>query len=398
MASDDTKRRLDRRGWLDPQGSPVLPLLFLLLIFLPLAAMVLRFGPAAAGGEKRKLAARPDFSWRRPLDYLKGYEAYFNDHFAFRSQMIQAHSRLLFRLFHASATEKVIIGRQGWLYLGRGNYFNNEIDYYRAARPFTLQQLQGFKAVLEERREWLARRGIRYLLVLVPNKSTIYPEYMPTAFNRVHERSRLDQLLDYLSRRSRVEVLDLRPALLREKRRARVYHKTDSHWNERGGYRAYCEILARLRRLLPEAGPLPPLEVAFASYDGPGGDLAVMLSLQRDIFRETCLTARPRHSLRARPGRPTPGFQPRAPWVSLTASECPTGRIPAAVMVRDSFAHQLQPFLSEHFRRIVYIWDWELHFFPGVIERERPSLVIDQMAERSLLSILPENPGALAAP
>lgn len=397
MGRDEAMQDQDARRRPAAPDSPLLAPLFLLLISLPLLAMLLRLAPADANVERRKLADPPEFSWRRPLDYLSGLAASFNDRFAFRGRLVRAHSRLLYRLFGVSASERVVIGRQGWLYLGRGNYFNNEMDYFRAARPFTLPELQRFRATLEERRDWLARRGIRYLFVPTPNKSTIYPEYLPPAINRVHARSRLDQLLDYLRRRSDVEFLDLRPALRRRKRVERVFHKTDSHWNDLGGYWAYREIAERLRRFFPGIRPLTTAQIAVGRREGPGGDLADLLNLQEDVFRETYITVRPLAPFRAREGRPTPGFRPRAPWVRLVASECPAGEVASAVMVRDSFAHQLMPFLSEHFRRIVYVWDWELHAFPDVILKERPSVVIDQMAERSLLNIMPKNPPSFAA-
>lgn len=372
--------------------------LFLLLIFLPLADMVFRLSPEVQVGEKRRLAPAPRFAWRQPLDFLRQGDAYFRDHFGFRGQLVQLHNRIVTGCLKSSPSEKVIIGRQGWLYLGRGAYFNNEIDYFRASKPFSLQELQRFKTVLEQRRAWLERRGIRYLFMLAPNKSTIYPEYMPAAYNRVHARSRMDQLVDFLSRHSDVEVLDLRPALLREKRRMRIYHKTDTHWNDLGGFHAYREMIRHLQRHFEDIRPLSGDDITIRPADEAGGDLAIMLSLQQHLFRETRIQVKPKIPFRARLGAPTPGFRAKAPWVRLSAAECAGGRIPAAVMVRDSFARQLHPFLSEHFQRIVYIWDWELHFFTQVIEKEKPSIVIDQMAERSLLSILPENPGELRAP
>ena len=41
------------------------------------------------------------------------------------------------------------------------------------------EELLRWGRVLEERRRWLAERGISYLLVLVPNKHRMYAQYMP---------------------------------------------------------------------------------------------------------------------------------------------------------------------------------------------------------------------------
>ena len=369
-----------------------LPLVFLLLIWLPLADMVFRIGEPVSIRENRKLAEKPPFALRRPWDYLKGYEAFFNDHFGFRTRLLLAHNRLVYGLFHASPTEKVLIGRQGWLFLSRLADFTNEIDYYRAVKPFSLKELAAFKKVLEERRDWLAGRGIRYLFVLAPNKSTIYPEFMPAAVKRVHPRTRLDQLADYLARYSDLRLLDLRPALLQEKRSLRVYHKTDSHWNDLGGYVAYREMLGRLGDYFPGVTPMPLGDFTVGPVEGPEGDLASMLALRSDRWRETTITVEPKVPFRSRPAAPTPGFAPVNSWIRMEATERAGAPIPAAVMVRDSFAHQLIPYLSETFARIVYIWDWDLHFYPDVIAKERPQVVIDEMAERSLLNPVPVNP------
>lgn len=369
-----------------------LPLVFLLMIFLPLADTVLRISAPIPLRENRKLASRPTFDYRRPWDYLRGYEAFFNDHFGFRTQLLLAHNRLVYGLFRASPTEKVIIGRQGWLFLSRLADFTNEIDYYRAVKPFSLRELAEFKKVLEERRAWLAQRGIRYLFVLAPNKSTIYPEFMPAAVNRVHPRTRMDQLVDYLARHSDLKILDLRPALRQEKRELRVYHKTDSHWNDLGGYVAYREIVRRLGDYFPGVAPMPLGDFTVARAEGAEGDLASMLALRRDRWRETYITLEPKTPFLARPAAPTPGFAPPSSWIRLDATERAGAPIQGAVMVRDSFAHQLIPYLSETFARIVYIWDWDLHFYPEVIEKERPRVVIDEMAERSLLNPVPVNP------
>ena len=97
-----------------------LPLWFMLLLFLPLADTVLHISPPIAIKEKRTLAAKPQFDLQRPWEYLVKFEAYFNDHFGFRSQLVQTHNLLTYWLFRTSPLPKVIVGRQGWLFLSRG--------------------------------------------------------------------------------------------------------------------------------------------------------------------------------------------------------------------------------------------------------------------------------------
>ena len=73
----------------------------------------------------------------------------------------------------------------------------------------------------------------------------------------------------------------------------------------------------------------------------------------------------------------------------------PNAPQPNILMVHDSFYKRLKPYLSNQFSRVLYIWDWGLNFYPHIIKKESPKLVIDEMAERFLLTKIPTNPPSL---
>jgi hypothetical protein len=60
----------------------------------------------------------------------------------------------------------------------------------------------------------------------------------------------------------------------------------------------------------------------------------------------------------------------------------PNRALPRLVMFRDSFASALIPFLSEHFSRAVYLWQY--NFDPAVVESEHPDVVIEEWVGRKL--------------
>ena len=69
--------------------------------------------------------------------------------------------------------------------------------------------------------------------------------------------------------------------------------------------------------------------------------------------------------------------------------------LPRAVVFHDSFVpYQLEPLLSEHFQRVVYLWQNE--FDVGAIDQERPELVIEEKVDRYFSTSRPSNPAALA--
>ena len=51
-----------------------------------------------------------------------------------------------------------------------------------------------------------------------------------------------------------------------------------------------------------------------------------------------------------------------------------------AIVFRDSFAGTWYPFLGYHFREVLYIWQYEWN--AAFLQREKPTVVIDEMLER----------------
>ncbi|MBC8505860.1 MAG: hypothetical protein H8D34_13435, partial [Chloroflexi bacterium] len=357
----------------------VLVALFLIGIWLPLLAT---FWNSAGGHfnaeEKRKLAELPVLDFTRqginkfPVDFSK----YFDDNFGMREYLIKLHSYIKVYLFDISPTHRAIIGKQGWLFLGDGSI----VADYRHTHPFTEEELKQWRDVLVAKRDWLAARGVKYLFVVAPDKQSIYPEFMPDRFNQVRSDSCLDQLVAYLKANSNIEILDLRPALLAEKAIARVYHKTDTHWNERGAFVAYQQIMQRLAQNLPNMQPK-----AFADFKpiekvAEGQDIANMMGL-RNTMHEQVLRLVPKTELCAQAVdfKLSQNFQWSIypPGHEAYARECNKGKI-KAVFFQDSFGTALAPFISEQFKRTVFIWDYPNYtVMSSAVEQEHPDVVIE---------------------
>jgi alginate O-acetyltransferase complex protein AlgJ len=366
-------------------GNIVIIAVFVVSISLPLAGLVLGLDRAFVLEENRNLAARPELKLDgAALGSLAGrFEAYFNDHFGFRKRLIYWLAVAKVQGLGVTSTPGVTLGSNGWLYLAS----DAAVLSYRAARPFTPAQLEAYRRILEARRDWLAARGIPYLMVILPNKDTIYPEFMPAAYSKVNPRSRLDQLVDYMKDHSNVSILDIREDLLRAKQVERVYDVTDSHWNARGGYIGYERIMRTLQRWFPLARAAPRSELREVVVNGPGGDLARMLGIA-DRLPEERLMLVPRDGWHFHQTDERFPMAARCAYPELTlATERTDAKLPRAVLFRDSFAAQLIPFLAEHFQRLLCIWDKD--FDRAIIEHERPGVVIQEVVERALEQPLP---------
>lgn len=356
---------------------------FLLLIVLPMADTFLHLDHATAPNENRTPAGFPAFqpSLRGARQYFAGLESYYGDNFGYRKQLVSWEQRLKWSLFRDSKPVSVLAGREGWLFYSAGQM----IEETMGKRPFTEPELRDWLDFLNGRRDWLARRGIRYLLVIPPDKHTIYPEYLPHWLVAAAPSSRrLEQFVNYMSANSDLPILDLRAALLAEKKVVRVYLQTDSHWNEQGAFAASRRILERLSS--PDA-PLASLVLSdfrASMTDQPAGDLARMLGRERFLSEDAADVIDPRAHLSPMKMRiENIAGRTWVPGTEPVSSENParTGRI---VVFRDSFGTLLTKFLGHGFNRVIYLWrqNWDKE----LIEREMPDIVIDEMLERFVIA------------
>ena len=356
--------------------------LFVLVISLPLAATVAGRDGADSREENRELAKFPrlDGSWESMRSFPAGAAAWFEDHFAFRSTLVRwsAESRL-FGL-DVTPTPTVIKGRNGWFFYGE----DDSVEDYTRVDPFTPEALANWRHALERARDWLRTQKVAYVFTVAPDKHVIYPDEMPESLTPVNDRSRTDQLFHALEG-SGVAAVDVRPALIRAKAENRVYQKTDTHWNDLGALAAYQEIIAAVRAQVPSvpaAWSRDDFEVTPLDVDGL--DLAGMMGLKR-VLRETDLVLVPRRPRQARVVDPA-GAAPTDEEGHLV-TEIAGSTLPRAVVFRDSFMSRVAPFLSEHFSRVVYLWQND--FDAEAVRKERPAVVIQEIVGRHLYAFVP---------
>jgi hypothetical protein len=372
----------------------VLVVVFLIAICLPLADVFFDLDPTRLS-EKRRLAPPPAVRLSQPLEvsYLAAFESWWNDSFGFRRSLVVGYSRALLAL-GISPTPSVIVGRSGWLFFAG----DEALASYRALQPFTESELVAWQRRIETRRDWLAERGIHFLVVIAPNKETIYPEFMPVSLNRVRPVTRLDQLVTYMRAHSSVAMVDPRDALRSAKVEGIVYLRTDTHWNDAGAWLLHREILIGLRPWYPQLEPIPAAAFVPNVRTGWSGDLASMLGLDGRLSEDK-LELAPRNGRAARVADPGP--RPEDPQRKLSAAERGITSLPRAVMFHDSFGLSLQPFVAESFSRIVFSsgpTNWRRNFDAVLVERERPAVVIQEIAERFAVGPTGLRAAAPAAP
>ena len=359
--------------------------LFLVCISLPGVENIFHFAPSVDLMENDPTPL-PEFSLSqvfRTFNVLQ--RGFLEKTYGFRKQLVRWQNMLdLFVLQASSHYQTVIKGKDNWLFLAQENAELNVVEDYRSRRLFSPQDLARWVEVYRKRQDALDARGIHYLMVVAPNKHTVYPEFLPPQYNRVSSVSRTDQLVDALQAAG-VHILDLRDTMLTVKKGALAYYRTDTHWTTFGAFAGYIQVMRWLTRWYPEFEPTIRGDYDIHITPGLTGGLSSMLALA-DLFPEDRVTFEPRTPRQAKEVENV--VAPKALFQPTVVTETGDASLPTVVVFRDSFAHELMPFLSENFNRAVYLWpypstpremrtfDWE------TIDSVRPDLVIDEFVER----------------
>ncbi len=198
----------------------------LLLLALSPAVSTLVLGPSKAGANERlsKTPVLVDEKGVWNKDFLQDTANWFSDHFFFRQELISVGNRLSAKLFNTSGTDKVILGKDGWL------FFEETMDDYTGLNGLTDRELFSLTNNLSLMSEYAENNDKEFLFVPAPNKNTLYPRFMP-ATGIVAETTDAQRLFAYLDKRN-VPYVDLFTAFRKET--SVLYFANDSHWNSQG--------------------------------------------------------------------------------------------------------------------------------------------------------------------
>ncbi len=223
--------------------------LFVVIITLPMAGTLAGVDGGDREAENRELAAFPhwDRTWASTRAYPDAFASWFEDHFAFRADLVRWYAESRLFGLGVSPSSAVLKGEDQWLYYGDDG---GVLDYANAT-PLTPGEVGAWREALDA--------GAR--LAASAAASRMSSRSRPTSTSSIRSTcrrpsasstptSRTDQIYAALAG-SGVSTVELRTALLQAKTRERLFYLTDTHWNDRGALVAYQQIIDAVRAQVP---------------------------------------------------------------------------------------------------------------------------------------------------
>jgi hypothetical protein len=362
------------------RSNVILISLFSVLLVIPTLAGWAGYEPMQRFDEKRPLSPQP-----APLSSLRQaavtaaaltalaqqWDRYYSDHFGLRKLLVGGYRFITVHALNTSLHPAVVIGKvhdgQRWyFYNGSAAGDGSGLESLLGKRPYTDEELALTAANVRHTVELTKGRGIKFVLMIVPDKQSVYPELLPNRFRPPKgARSRLDQFWTATQASEGSGLIDLRGPLGKAKRERQLYMATDTHWTEQGGaFVAYQNLIAALRH--QDQGPeaLAREQVEWKPWDlgQVPGDCAVMMGLP--LFGGEVVFNRklpPNGSL----GRP---------------------RGKKAFVLADSFIEAIKPYLEFEYDEVESINGarsaTQMHISQELLDAHKPDLVLIEAVER----------------
>jgi len=352
---------------------------FCAVIGIVLAFSIVKFNGQGdvLSAEKRSIASKPT-----SITDFQGWDAFFNDRFGYRDQLINLANHIDYDILNKTVkNSKAFKGKDGWFYYIDVADGDNQGDFCKT-NLLNADELAIFKADIQENAKWCDDNGIKYLFIICPNKHNVYPEYH--ILSRPDGITRTDQLLrafkesgincifplDYLLEKKKTESLPL-------------YYETDTHWNDLGAYYAFEAIKEEIIEMFPDKD-FPNIEYKRdVTYSETAGDILPMLNI-----KEAKST---RISLSPIAGSITDYFvYTKDDEENGVISKGKNDSLPKAVVFRDSFFTAMTQYLSTMFSNVEYNWRRMTEDDKKSILANKPDLIIFESVERHSVTIAKE--------
>lgn len=299
------------------------------------------------------------------VEWLSQAGDYFQEHFAFRNELVTGNALLHGRLLETSTADGVIQGKNGWL------YYKDSLDDYLGQDLLSDRSLFNIAHMLSMTQQALEEKGVNFLFTIAPNKNSLYGDNMPYYDKlKVSDQTNRENLEGWLTT-EKVAYADLYQALMEEDEV--LYHARDSHWNNKGAALAADVLMDALGK-------------DHDSYEGESytvrrdytGDLDTMLyplasTADDEIYYDKETTYATVEEIQS-------NFDPRI----TTVNPVKEGSL---VMYRDSFGNALLPYMADAYanayfsRGIPYqLMDVETHSADTVII-ERAERFLPEMSQ-----------------
>ena len=166
-----------------PKYDIVLFTILMVLLFLPMLQQHLLHIPLKPLNGVTIETEKPEFELEsyRSGAYAKQEEAYVGEHFGFREPVIRLYNQYLWDFYRKTYAHNVVAGKKGWLFIPESvrDYYGTEMHRWQPSPEVARRNFDREIRYMNRVRAILKENDVELLAFIAPEKSFLYPEYLP---------------------------------------------------------------------------------------------------------------------------------------------------------------------------------------------------------------------------
>ncbi|MBL0682558.1 alginate O-acetyltransferase AlgX-related protein [Aquimarina mytili] len=315
----------------------------------------------------------------KPVNKLeKEISLNFKRNFPLKADLFKIYYAIKNDIFETNPMRRQVVDvKNGWKFLG--DDYSNALSESKRIIVFNKKEIESLKQILTYRNNWLKERNIKFYLSVAPNKHSVYGDMID--IKEYNRNSKLEQI-DSLCKTLDINFINLGADFPKDEN-IRLYHKTDTHWNDYAGFYAFGSIMKQITKdfVNTEFNIYTLDDMNIETTIDPIGDLNEILRLEKSEafihfnFKNPEKIHELDKTLTIRKGyHKDPSFYELRYRNDINDLKIMT--------MNDSFFGYFRKYLVNNFGNSLFIWDYV--FDENLIESEKPDILLHEIAERDV--------------
>ncbi|WHH57422.1 hypothetical protein [Petroclostridium sp. X23] len=204
--------------------------------------------------ENRKLSPFPPLKTEKNKynhSFIKDFEKFVDDNIGFKQEAVIADIAYFYKVFHKVKVPHYLEGKNQHLFYAVP--WNN-IPIYQGKNHLKETELKQSADAFMTMKKYFEKTGAKFLMMTIPEKENIYPEYYPKSIIRLNDKTTVDILIEYLQKNTDIDVFSVKEQLINNKGKELLYYRNvdPAHWNMNGAFIGYMELMKKIQKSFPD--------------------------------------------------------------------------------------------------------------------------------------------------
>ena len=298
---------------------------------------------------------------------------------------------MVYKIFNVSLNEsQVIAGKDNLFFLS--DMYGSVVSKTKGTFQYTNKEIDSWTTNLKKLQNWYEKQGIQFIVIVAPNKHTVYNDKLPDSILYKEGGTITDDIVKS-SLEKNIHILNLKKVLREKKQDKQLYLKTDTHWNNYGALIGYLNTMKYLNTTYRKDYKIPEYTMKEITSNG-GGDLTNLLRINHFLsnnhekdysftFNQKTKVCYGKITKKNTLNKCTPGIKKSFNQYAINENAVNKEKL---LYLCDSFGIANSQVYNKTFNTV---WRFHLGYANGgmlvdFIEKHKPDIVIYQVVERDL--------------